>query len=411
MAWSKHHTLLAPDEWASIMGIDPWTWNQFGVGFPEGSQIGIQGNDCRDVFYQYPWQRNAISVDEVALAIQRAEKMLADVLTFYPAPKYILDEPIQYPHRIMPYAYGYGAWAYVPLALSFHRGYSPSVQTSKHKIQAGGTLARTSIGDTNNLTLSDSDGDGVYDTFTCSIATTVTDPDEIGVYFRAANRVPANSDVSETWRIRPVRVSISSGVATITGHSALLGVPALRTITNPEPLDVTDAANYVTQVSVYRLYTDTTNAGTAIWEAEYPCVSDPCEPTTETLCMGDRNWNMGRTYIAFNHTEDCSHWRAPEQVKLNYLAGEALVNGQMKPEYAQFVAHLATGLLPNFPCGCDRANKIVEWWRFDVSSQDQQVGGRPLTPDEMQSPFGYSRGALYVWAQMANNQQITGVIV
>lgn len=127
--------------------------------------------------------------------------------------------------------------------------------------------------------------------------------------------------------------------------------------------------------------------------------------------MGNRNWNMGQTFVGFSNTDCCATYRAPEQVKLNYLAGEPLINGHMNPVYAQHVAFLATGLLANFPCGCDRANKMIEYWRFDVSSQDQTLGGRPLTPLEAESPFGYSRGGLYVWERIFDNQQIMGVII
>jgi hypothetical protein len=417
MARSQHDTLLPLDTYAQIMGLDPFTFNQIGLGFPEGSKIGLDGSNCADVFYQHFWHRNAISMDELALAIQSAEDKLGKALTYYPAPKYIVNEPIQRDNgRPFHRDCGLEAWSNLYYGYPYRFPYRSSVQTRFHKIQTGGTRARTFIADTADLTLFDSTtglpavAPNINDSFTCTVATSITNTNEIGVYFLPADRVPISTSVNESWRLRPLNVSISSGTATITGHATLLVRPALRTIPNPVPLDVTDATIYAGQLSVYRVYTDTDNAGVALWEAYDNCTETPCESVETTICMGNRNWKMGQAYIGYTENECCVNWRAPEQVRLSYLAGLPLTeDGQMQPEFAQYVAHLATGLLANFPCGCDRANKIIEWYRFDISSMDQEKGGRPLTPEEQSSPFGYSRGALEVWAQVAANEQITGV--
>lgn len=414
MAWSEVETLLPIDEWGRLMQIDPWTLNQFGVGFPEGAKIGI-GAGCRDVFYQRGWQFDALSRTEIALAIQRAEDMLAKALTFYPAPKWIMQEQIQFPSRRRNHypSYGLNAWSMSEFGAGYPYPYHAMVQTRYHKVWGGGTLARTLIGDTANLTLSDSDGDGIYDTFTATIVVAAgTDANELGVYFRAADRVPTNDAVAEQWRIRPVTVTVSGTTATITGHSTLLAKPVLETIVDPEPLDVTVAGNYVAQVTVYRVYRDTENSGSAFWELLENCTDTPCTLEEQAICVGDRNARMGQLFIGYDDSECCTHWRAPDKVTINYLAGEALAaNGQMQPEMAQYVAHLATGLLASFTCGCDRTKKIIDYWRFDASTAAMDQGGRALTPHEMESPFGYSRGALYCWNRIADTQQITGISV
>lgn len=414
MARSIHDTLLPLDVWANLMQIDPYTFNQWGVGFPEGSKIGI-GTGCRDVFYQFGWQFDALSRDEIALAIQRAEDMLAKALTFYPAPKWIVQEQIQFPSRRRNHypSYGLNAWSMSEFGSGYPHPYHAMVQTRYHKVWGGGTLARTLIGDTANLTLSDSDGDGINDTFTVTIVVAAgTDANELGVYFRAADRVPTNDAVAEQWRIRPVTVTVSGTTATITGHSTLLAKPVLETIVDPEPLDVTVAGNYVAQVTVYRVYRDTENSGSAFWELLENCTDTPCTLEEQAICVGDRNARMGQLFIGYDDSECCTHWRAPDKVTINYLAGEALAaNGQMQPEMAQYVAHLATGLLASFTCGCDRVRKIIDFWRFDASTAAMDQGGRALTPHEAESPFGYSRGALFVWNRIADTQQITGVSV
>lgn len=414
MARSQYDTLLPLDTWANIMQVDSWTFNQIGVGFPEGAKIGI-GTGCRDVFYQYGWQFDALSRDEIALAIQRAEDMLAKALTFYPAPKWIVQEQIQFPtRRRNQYGLsGLSAWSMAEFSAGYPYPYHAMVQTRYHKVWGGGTLARAHIDDTADLMLSDSDGDGIYDTFTATVTVAAgTDANELGVYFREADRVPTNDAVAEQWRIRPVTVSVSGTTATITGHSALLAKPILETAGDPEPLDVTAAGSYVAQVTVYRVYRDTENSGNAFWELLSNCTDTPCTLEEQAICVGDRNARMGQLFIGYDDSECCTHWRAPDKVTINYLAGEALAaNGQMQPEMAQYVAHLATGLLASFTCGCDRTKKIIDYWRFDASTAALDQGGRALTPHESESPFGYSRGALYVWNRIADTQQITGVSV
>lgn len=398
------------------MQIDRWTLNQFGTGFPDNSRIGAAS--CRDPFYQYGWQFDALSRDEIALAIQKAEDMLAKALNFYPAPKYIVQEQIQYPVRNRYTAqgipYGLYAWSALPRGFAYPYPYRAAVQTRWHKVWGGGTLARTLIGDTTNLALTDTDGDSVYDTFTATITVpSGTLASEIGVYFREADRVPASAPIEEQWRIRPLDISVSGTTATIKGHSTLLAKPILQTGVDVAPLDVDAAASYVAQVTVYRVYRNSDDSGTAYWEQLDGCTDTPCTLETQTLCLGDRNGRMGQVFIGYDPADCCNEWRAPDQVTINYLAGEAEVNGRMNPIFAQYVAHLATGLLASATCGCDRFRRIIEYWRYDVmvGAATATDRGRPLTDHESQSPFGFSRGALYVWNRIADTQQITGVSV
>src|SRR5689334_9771964 len=252
-------TLLPLDTWAKVMGVNPWEFNQIGTGFPVSNAA-----QCNHVWFQHSWQQDFLSREEIAKCIDMAEDMIAQELTFYPAPKYILNEVQQYPRPYNRELYAGGrTW----------RGQQKSVELNWHKVQGGGTLARTLINAGTGVVLSDTDGDGINDTFTLTQATTATDPNEVALYFAVADR--NNADVDETWRIRPVKVAIAGGTATVTGHSSLLVVPDLTFRTDAAVLDVTTSGNYVTTLDVYRLYTndDTTTSqqGNAIWEVR-PCV-------------------------------------------------------------------------------------------------------------------------------------------
>lgn len=382
MGRASRETLLPIDSWAKIMGLSPWWFNQVGEGFanPDTAQ-------CAHVFFQYQWQQDFLSREEIAQAISMAEDMIAAQLHYYPAPKYFIDEVQQYPR---PYNRELYAGGRTP------RGQLKSVQLNWHKVQGGGVLARSLINASTAVVLSDNDGDGVKETFTLTQATTVTDPNEIGVYFTTADR---NSDpIDETWRVRPVRVTISGGNAVVTGHASLLVKPDLTFRTDATALDVTVASNFVTALDVYRVYRDddtsTNKQGNAIWELT-PCVDPPCGVEYSALCIGARMAEIGFVSVDYSINDTC-RGTAPDRVSVNYLAGEPLMGGQMNPVMADIVAHLATALLPVDKCGCERSDRIIAYWR-DVNPASGEGMRQQLIGSYRENPFGPQRGAMYSW--------------
>lgn len=428
MARASTSTLLPIDTFFRILGVDPFTSNQIGIGFPDNSVVGI-GASCGSVFYQTSWQGSArnqqLSIEEIGFAIARAEDMIAEQLTFCPAPKFIAQEMDVYPMvQGKPYAangvalwqtgFGFPYYAYPKV---------PSVQLAWHKVWGGGVLARTDYGDTVNLTLIDSTtgipavAGAFNDMFTCTIVVpSGTSANEIGVYYRPADRVPINSAINETWRLRPVTVTVSGTTATITGHATLLVKPNLKSGVTVEPLDVTTATNYAGQVNVQRVYRDDTQQGNAFWEKIYPCDETPCDLTYVPVCLADRNSRMGQVAIHFADSANCcSEWRAPDSVTVNYLAGEALVNNEMSEIYAQMVTYLAASLLASFTCSCERAKFLLEYWQHNVT-QSGSIAGRTVEPRQINahealSPFGFTNGGLYAWNRMVSKAQVTGVSV
>lgn len=392
MARASIPTLLPPDTWAKLMGINPFEFNQIGNGFPIDNSA-----QCDHVFFQFSWQQDFLSREEIAKCIDMAEDMVAQELGYYPAPKYIINEVQQYPRPFNRELYAGGiTW----------RGQLKSVQLNWHKVQGGGILARTLINAATAVVLSDTDGDGIDDTFTLTQATTVTDPDQIAVYFTTVDR--DSNDVDETWRIRPVKVSISGGVATVKGHSSLLVVPNLTLRTDATVLDVTTLTNYVTTLDVYQVTldsgTDSSQQGNAIWEV-LPCTDPPCNVEYNALCIGARQAELGIVAIDYNPNSDSCHWNAPDRVSVNYLAGEPLVNGQMSQQMADIVAHLATALLPVEKCGCERSDRIIAYWR-EVAPANGEGLRTTLMGSYGDNPFGPQRGALYAWNKVKRLRQL-----
>lgn len=391
MAHATTETLLPLSTWARIMGLSLWELNQVGDGFPTSTQ---SDGSCTDVWYQDAWQRDRLSREELARTIARAEMMVADYLGYFPAPKYLTNEPLQ-PSLERYYAGGLGTHG-----LDWHR-----VGTRYRHMTAAGVRAYTLIDNAAAVTASDPDSDGVDELFTVTVATSVTDNDQIGVYFSSADRF--SEAIGEQWRIRPVTVTISGGNATITGHRALLVKPIKQTIVNPDNLDVTTAANFVTTVAIYRVYTDTTQQGTAYWDyTATDTLSEPSSATSKSLKFMDDVQSEGRLFVTWNDDGGASGYRAPDRTYANYVSGLPLINGQMHPDFQVIIAYLTTGLLPQDSCGCERTDRLIAYWRRDVTiGTGQNDPGRFPTAEEVGCPFGYTRGALWAWERLKKKRE------
>lgn len=385
MARASTDTLLSLSQFGQIMGFDPWHLNQIQHGTIDG---------CKDVFYQFAWQRDWLSREVLAQAITRAEAELALHMKFWPAPKYIQREIVQYPRPARADHYG---------AAGTPRGIWKAVSLGYKKVLGPGLFTRVEISTGEAVTYTKSDGTH-EDGFTLTVAATdansvaITDPDEIAIYFQAADRV---GDVEEQWRIRPARVSISGGNATITGHKADLADP-LQQIdpTVPDQPLADEAASYVTAVDVYHVYrddrytADNPSQGLAVWEAQN-CPPD-CTVEYQEMCVGLRNAEMGQVYIQI--PPDWPQNRQPDRLHVNYLSGVPLVNQMMDNELAQIVACLACCFLPAEKCGCDYVDRIVAYWR-DLPSQNYTDRNSRQIPvrEIIDSPWGPSKGSNRAW--------------
>lgn len=398
-------TVLSLYEFGDILQLNPWELAQFGEGFPQPNNA-----QCQSVFFQRSWPYDYLSREEIAATIEKAEAAIAGELGFWPGPKY-LEETVPFP-SVRPGGvsdYPYGVFG-VP-AVNGWPG-QPTLKLNTGRILGGGVRAYTAIGDA-AVVYHDYDGDGVNEAFSLTIATTVTDPNEIGVYNTAVDRL--GEDLSEGWRIRPVKVTIAGGNVNITGPAALLGLPLKYMVTNPESLDVTLPGNFVTQVSIVRVYRDATatqdspQQGWALWDAwSGDCSDQPCQETATPICVAERLALGGIVAANYSDPSRCLGWRNPNRVYVRYLAGRDLVNGKMERQMADLVAHLAAAWLPFDKCGCERSARILHWWRSLPTDADiDGEGTRAITTKEIDTPFGERRGAIYAW-QRVKRLRISG---
>lgn len=405
MARCSTYTGLPIDTWAEILGVDPWEFSGFATPQTKTAQ-------CAYAFRQFNWQADHVNREEVGDAIAAAEQMLADELIYWPAPKYFVDEVVQYPR---PHQRDLWGMAGTP------RGEWKPVQLTWHHVQSGGVFNRTLIGNiaAGNITTQDNDGDGVFETFTATITDpaigAITDPRELAIYFVAGDR--HGEDIGETWRVRPVKVSIAGNTATFRGHHTLLANPAKAYAVNPTNLDPTLAANYVTSLDCYRAFTDTTATsplnyqGVAIWKNDPDCTQD-CTFTLLPLCLGEHQNEQGVVFASFG-TQDCWPFgdREPDRLQVNYVAGLPLDSrGQMQREMAKCVTYLSVSLLAHEKCGCDRTNRAIAMWRDRVAKFVDNAANATAY-QESTNPFPPTVGGEWVWKRVTNwrNVEIVGL--
>lgn len=402
MARCSTPTGLSIDEWAAILGISPWEIN--GCVYP-----GKKSTQCKSVFQQFQWQQEHLSREEVGQAIADAERMIADQLLYWPAPKYFVDVPVPYPHPARRDVYGRGVTP---------RGEMKSVQLPWHHVISGGLFNRTLIGTISSgaLGASDEDGDNVKETFTATITDAaigaITDPNELALYFDAADR--HGEDIHETWRIRPVRVSISGNTATFTGHRTLLVKPSPEFGVSPEDLTATNDLIYVTSVVCYRAFTNTASTdaqpyqGVAMWNNIPGCTQD-CTFSIKALCLGQSQNEQGRVTASFGAQCD---WpfpiREPDRLQVNFRAGLALENGQMQSEMARCVTYLSTSLLANEKCGCEQSNRILAYWRARVI-KFEDTNAKATAYANSSNPFPATNGGVWAWARVKNWKNVEAV--
>lgn len=401
-------TLLSLDEFAAIIGMHPFYANQFGVNIPARSR-----GACQSVLYQDIWQdSDNISREEIAQAIALAEQQFHELAGYWPAPKFIETERHDYPKfydKSYINAWTQPDWRY------------KSIKANSGYIQSVGTETLTLIDDTVAVTAQDYDNDGFDEAFSATVAVTAgTDPSTLAVFFSSADR-PIDGELNN-WEIRPLSISVTGAVATIIGGRYLLTVPNLELEYDPQPLDATDNANYVTDIAVYYRTTDTSDTGSLIWEQVLAgCVdtTSPCDVVVDTACWIARDkdsgwlapvsaqWDADTSAFVGNCPEIC--WRPPDRVTLNYLAGyPRQANGKMDNTRARIVALLAINHLPNRKCGCDRVDVRLEYWRQYPSDGQGNVF---ITPEQANNPLGSSRGLIEAWKLLYPLIQYQGVAV
>ena len=385
-------------------------------------------SQCNGVVYEYTFQSAGVGGrDDIRQALILAQEKLRSYLMYPIAPQY-LSETVTYPsfydERLMRYSPmgADGGW----LSVTLPDGY----------VQAVGVESLTLVG-TEDVTYTDQFNTGTYDTFTLTIATDETDPLKLAVYFSATDRFD-DLEVGDQWKVEPVQISISGGIATITGRSWILIQPILYEAYNRQnPLDPDTLANYVETLDVYVRTTNPNGTttddsqGVFLWDTTpgwdwwgFCCQesSDPAAVARALARVGIKNSRLGIVIpgeAVYNEsTEEWSAtrppWsgicRPPQDVTVRYLAGYPLSsNGAIDTRLAHAVAYLAMAELPERICACDNANRTLYRYQQEINKTGTDQDTFAVTRAMLNNPLGNKMGHWYAWNEIQDLASPRGV--
>lgn len=401
MARSDIRTWLSLDEFGAIIGLSPLGLNQL-------NHPTLQTNTvCGDVFFQSDWQHSdRVGRDTIAQAIQEAEQELSKEAGFNLMPDWVLDERQPYPRSRIPEGFGN--------ALNV-RGLNKSIETAKGYVISGGFRRKVLIQAGIAVSTSDTDSDGYAETCTVLVPVTITNPSEIRLFYPA-------QDGDDGWEIRPIKVAISGGQATITFKRWQIAAANKMDSFSAEVLDATKNSSYETTVDAYYVYNDHSTQVAFLWENEAPC-SDccgscaACQFGSQNGCFHSRDPRMGfivptpATWNADTEQFESALWsvcREPDQVRLWYYSGyvdqsQPRPYAEISPFWKSAIAYFAASKFDRQVCGCSNVSTFIERWRRDAAFAAEDAGSFNLTVEQGSNRLGTSAGALYAWRRLNQN--------
>ncbi len=413
MARANTRTMLPLDRWAAILGIEPRHFN--------GIYTTLRPvENCDQTWFQYAWQMaDRVGREDAALAIAQAEADVIDALGFLPVPDWTEAEIVRAtkPNDVMlPGNYSlYNARALFQ-SVSVKHGHVISGGVQTRALIA--TATRTAPADpADTLLLNDADGDGYNEELHIILPTTVTDVNEIRVYF-------AGHDGADEWEVRPLKtVLIAGGTLHIVLDKHLVPDPDLWEALNATGINGDVETNFVTQLDVYRVYNDPSDQCQLQWEAEpglCSCGAATCETcswATQSGCLQTRDPKLGiltyrpATWDAAEQafaSASLSLDRQPDRVSVNYLSGYrsnrvARPYAEMDPTLERIITYYSVTLLDRPICNCNNVESFIGRWREDRALQASNPSGASsykLSARAMDCPWGTREGALWAWQQV-----------
>lgn len=389
-------TLLPLDRFAQIIGLHPLHFNQVAI-----DNLPV----CTKQMMQYTWQTaDAISREEIAIAISDAERELTDYLGFPPGPIWVKDERINTERPWDPTLFSHNRDI---------RGFWQALKINWGHYISGGIDQKVLLSASAPIVYSDVDSDLYDETATITIPTTVLDEDQIAIYY------PGKAGADE-YEIRPIKVAISGGNAVITCRREQLVLENLLTPLSPTVVLGTNNANFLTAVDVYRHYNDPQLQVEFMWrQAECcSCGNTGCASCTYVVqpgCLTAKNYELGlvsahpATWDVTNQEftfADFSVCRQPDRVRLYYRAGwrnHSLFtpNVTLDQQWARAIALLALTKMDRPICSCTAVSQSMQYWTIDLRASvgtSARSNSYRITTHELENcPFGTTRAGMEVW--------------
>jgi len=405
-------TILSLNMFAKVMGINPaHFWGGLAVNLTPSV---MPVSTCSSIWHHYPWQdADKVSRYDLAIEIAKAESDLAQAVGYYPGPVWITAEKQEYPRVYRREYFGSGG-DIRGLAKGVSARWGRIIQPGKRAVDLVATAATV----TGSLAYSDEDSDGYNETAIISIATTLTEINEIKVYQNGQDGKP------ETEIREPRKKYISGGFAYFIFDSWLFINPELYenlpTDQGEYAIDFGDMSNYLGSVDIYREYVDTTDTSCEFyWENAFVGCAvcggvgcDACSGVIQTGCLRVRNPEVGELVPVPSTYDATAGWsyscwnggRDPDTVALWYQCGlqnEAFINHRtacpVPIDWARVIARLATSRLERPFCGCSNVEALSQYLRMDVTRNEGAPGMFFTTVNVVNNPFGTRVGEVEAW--------------
>lgn len=265
-------------------------------------------------------------------------------------------------------------------------------------IQAIGKRATALVAANVSVAYDDSDDDGILDRATVSYTLTgndtALDEQTFVACFRSADGALTAGNLD--WTIYPLTITRSSNTVTLTGHRAVFTHPNVWSqeyvddtygaIEKPEQArsagTVTDAADYVSAVDIYRVYPDTTSAVQLI---SFDPVSGQVVTNVSAAVM-DYEYGLVKLYVASGQSEPTY---PPHSVRVWYKAGLTPDDALYK-SVTSAVCRYANILMPQTPSLWDRS---LQMWDMDREQSKEVMTADAHNPP----PFGISNAGIQMW--------------
>lgn len=391
MAYASTVTMIPLARLAKHLGVDPFHFaGIYGTYAPK--YLG-----CDDNFFQYDWQSaGALSREALAFALRQAEDTVIEHLRWSPIPLWHEEEVVltQY--------YKTEVWS------NGNSRFQPKSLTTKWgMVIEPGRRASTFI-DSPAIVWVDNDGDTYTEIAQVTFATTVTNEEELHVYYPSKNG-------ADNWEIRPLNsITVAGGVATIEFSRALVPLEDLveKIPTDDAPhvgIDGDLDANFLTEVDIYRVYTDVSQQINFYYDPSFSCTTVPCNVPTETGCAYVRDSRRGilayqrSTWDAATESWDSASWQygPPAKAVVYYRAGkqdsrQTYPTIQMDEGLERMIVFYALSLLDTELCGCDNTKKIWQYQTRDfarITDAERFV----MSWNALDNPLGTTFAAMRLW--------------
>lgn len=368
------------------------------MSFNQLESPSLQNNTvCGDIFFQQSWlHSDRVGRDDIAMAIYQAEQDIAKEVGFNLMPDWTLDERLSYPRPAPAELYGVGVNP---------RWQLKSVEALRGHLISGGIKAKTLISAGAVVVRTDADVDSYAELCTVTVPITITDTNEVRAYYPSKNG-------DDAWEIRPIKVSINGGNATITFKSWQIAAANQMDALTANVLNADLPGSYETTIDVYRVYNQPSPQVQFLWEGEAGCCGTcvACQLGTQDGCFHLRDARLGFVVPAPASYDgatgdwtglDWSACREPDQVRLWYYSGyrdNSLLRpyAELSPYWKYAIAYYAASKFERPVCGCSNVNQFIDKWRMDAAFSND-AGSFTMTAELVANRLGTSMGALYAY--------------